>query len=167
MLKQCATCGAEKPLSEFPAQKRKDGTLHHRPHCFSCKYSKEILQGKQVDREYHKEYYYANKLDFKYKAYRHTNKSRFTTEPLTRNQAVVKMMQPCHYCGTEKSHGLDRKDSSIGYAEDNTVPCCEKCNNILCDIPYQAKVLLKEGLVNIRKGGLLETWQIPTKRRKT
>lgn len=48
----------------------------------------------------------------------------------------------CHYCGMkpyklyrpkECNHihfynGIDRKDNSIGYTEENSVPCCEFCN---------------------------------------
>jgi hypothetical protein len=51
--------------------------------------------------------------------------------------------QNCYYCGTEPTtpkrqerhngkfpyNGLDRLDSSIGYEEDNIVPCCRTCNN--------------------------------------
>jgi hypothetical protein len=59
--------------------------------------------------------------------------------------------QDCHYCGTEPrlvdwnrfsavrkykpsdlqdiyANGIDRKDNSIGYTSENTVPCCPDCN---------------------------------------
>ena len=39
----------------------------------------------------------------------------------------------CHYCGgalPETGHGLDRKDSSLGYSPENCVPCCKACNEI-------------------------------------
>lgn len=49
---------------------------------------------------------------------------------------------PCNYCGAIGScirksprfcgefhyNGLDRLDSSLGYSEENTVPCCKACN---------------------------------------
>ena len=44
--------------------------------------------------------------------------------------------QPCKYCGgklEEAGVGLDRVDSSKGYAPDNVVPCCNKCNEIKND----------------------------------
>ena len=34
----------------------------------------------------------------------------------------------CHYCGSEKSNGIDRIDSSLGYLPDNVLPCCKICN---------------------------------------
>ena len=39
--------------------------------------------------------------------------------------------RPCTYCGHEigeTGSGLDRKDSSIGYTDSNTVACCGGCN---------------------------------------
>jgi hypothetical protein len=166
--KQCATCEKTKALSDFPAQFRRSGSLYYRPHCYSCKYGKEVLSGRVTDKQYLKEYYNSNKLAFKYKAYRHNDLTRFDSpcETISRDKAVELMMQPCIYCGVEKSHGLDRKDSSKGHSEDNVVPCCEKCNFILGDLPNDAKVLLKTGLTNIRKKGYFETWTIPTKRKR-
>ena len=35
---------------------------------------------------------------------------------------------PCNYCGIEQSDGIDRRDNSIGYTIENSVPCCEQCN---------------------------------------
>jgi hypothetical protein len=115
-----------------------------------------------------KDYYYSHKLDAKYKAYRHHDSVRIgVSEPtIERDKAVSLMMQPCFYCEVPSSHGLDRKDSSRGHSEDNVVPCCEKCNNILGDLSFDAKLLLKDGLKKIRNAGLFDTWEIPTKRRK-
>jgi hypothetical protein len=39
--------------------------------------------------------------------------------------------QPCHYCGGElpkAGSGMDRKDNSLEYTFENTVPCCYQCN---------------------------------------
>jgi hypothetical protein len=48
--------------------------------------------------------------------------------------------QNCHYCGDAPSqrhrangniyvyNGIDRKDSSLGYTPENSVPCCKTCN---------------------------------------
>jgi len=165
-VKQCVTCNQDKPLFDFPAQKRRSGSLYYRPHCYSCKYDKEVLTGRVQDKDYHREYYYSHKLDIKYKAYRHNDKARHKSAALiSRDDAVSLMMQSCHYCHKEQSHGLDRKDSSLGYTLDNVVPCCEKCNNILSDIPYEAKVELIDGLTSINEKGLLDKWTIATKRK--
>jgi hypothetical protein len=164
--KQCLTCSKEKSLSDFPAQKKRSGLLYYRPHCYSCKYDKEIIAGRIPDKNYHREYYYSNMLDIKYKAYRHRDNSKYKSDSvLSRDDAVMIMMKPCHYCQKEKSNGIDRKDSNLGYTKENAVPCCEKCNNLLSDIPYIAKAELISGLTSINEKGLLDKWTIPTKRK--
>lgn len=43
------------------------------------------------------------------------------------------LKEPCKYCDgpiSETGFGLDRKDSSRGYTEDNVVACCTTCNRI-------------------------------------
>lgn len=61
---------------------------------------------------------------------------------LTKSQFKALICKPCVYCGqlptTVESHGgyhgkfvyngLDRVDNSVGYSEDNVVPCCRTCN---------------------------------------
>ena len=36
--------------------------------------------------------------------------------------------QDCYYCGQPNADGIDRLDSSVGYTEENCVPCCGVCN---------------------------------------
>lgn len=55
-------------------------------------------------------------------------------------------------------------DSNLGHTRQNSVACCERCNFLLSDIPYSAKLLLKPGLQNIYSLHLLKAWVIPTKR---
>jgi len=118
-----------------------------------------------TDKEYLKSYYLKNKLDYKYKAYRHRDLAEFQgCVTIEKYEAIALMKEPCHYCGSLDSCGLDRRDNTKGHSKDNVVPCCEKCNNILGDLPAEAKDLLKEGLTEIAKQGLLNTWTIPTKR---
>jgi hypothetical protein len=85
---------------------------------------------------------------------------------LSLTEARVLMNHPCHYCGVYPSGGLDRMDCTKGHELGNVLPCCEKCNNILGDLPQHAKELLVSGLTEIRTLGLLDEWVIPTKRRK-
>lgn len=37
-----------------------------------------------------------------------------------------------------KYNGIDRRDSSIGYTKENTVPCCKNCNRAKNDMTYDA-----------------------------
>jgi hypothetical protein len=57
---------------------------------------------------------------------------------------------PCHYCdgsatnrrrapngnGDFVSNGVDRKDSLLGYVNENVVPCCKVCQRAKMDMPY-------------------------------
>jgi hypothetical protein len=61
--------------------------------------------------------------------------------------------QNCHYCNQEPQefesdssqnktsvpflrNGIDRKDNTLGYEEDNVLPCCRICNRMKMDLPY-------------------------------
>lgn len=84
---------------------------------------------------------------------------------LTISTVVSLMYQNCFYCGAKPSNrmrmlnrkryhnftlvysGLDRKDNSRGYTEDNVVPCCLRCNRIKSDIfSFEEMVALAEFL---------------------
>jgi hypothetical protein len=51
---------------------------------------------------------------------------------------------PCHYCGgqlAEASAGIDRKDNSKGYTEENSAACCEACNKAKNSFFTEAEML--------------------------
>lgn len=163
--KECLGCGESKPLSEFPSSTRRSGSVYYRPFCEACKYKKEVENGRTPNKEYHKSYYVDKKLYLKYKSYKHRDKQVFKDcVTVSKEEALNLMSQPCYYCRAPASAGLDRRDNNKGHSIDNVVPCCEKCNNILGDIPAEAKDILMAGLVLIQHKGLLDSWVIPTKR---
>ena len=63
---------------------------------------------------------------------------------LTNAQFAALVASNCHYCGGPPSNvtssrkqymgssftynGIDRKNNSLGYVEENVVPCCKMCN---------------------------------------
>lgn len=50
---------------------------------------------------------------------------------LTADEYYTLHSDPCFYCGDslpETGHGIDRKDSSVGYTRSNCRPCCTICN---------------------------------------
>ena len=60
----------------------------------------------------------------------------------------------CHYCGAAlppTGHGVDRKDSSLGYLLENIVLACDACNRIKGDIFGYDQML--------EIGGLLKRWR--------
>lgn len=77
--------------------------------------------------------------------------TKFPGEVMSFESFKSKVMMPCDYCGIKYSkelkdrrnetikdglfsdtviqcNGIDRIDSSVGYTEENTVPCCKYCN---------------------------------------
>ena len=151
----CRICNEDKPLKSFHKG---------RTQCYSCAYKKQ--GGSKYNSEYHKQYYNVYHLVAKHKAYAHRDKQNNWLDTLSQDEAMSLMNQPCYYCEKEHSLGLDRINNSLGHSLQNVRPCCEKCNNILGDIPNDAKQLLKTGLKEIQQQGLLTKWIIPTKRRK-
>lgn len=51
---------------------------------------------------------------------------------LTLPREFAMMVSKCTYCGRaatpDKPNGIDRRDNSRGYTEDNCTPCCHECN---------------------------------------
>ena len=77
---------------------------------------------------------------------------------LSREDYVVLARQKtCHYCSCNMAtlckagHGLDRKDSSLGYSIGNVVRCCGRCNYMKRRMSYEHFVLLSPALRQIRK----------------
>lgn len=85
-----------------------------------------------------------------------------------------KCHEPCHYCGRKNQNnlsvksrgrvggyvvknfrynGLDRVDNSLGYTEENTVPCCAICNRAKNSMSYDEFVEWIDGLIKFRTQG--------------
>jgi hypothetical protein len=87
----------------------------------------------------------------KYNAYRSNAKKLGRCFELSIQQMEELITQSCHYCGDPPSqktciyrsrdpentlthHGIDRKDSTLGYIYNNCVPCCKYCNRMKWDM---------------------------------
>jgi thymidine kinase len=78
----------------------------------------------------------------------------------------------CHYCGAKPTNtyrlstgcgeftynGLDRKDSSKGYMEENVVSCCKTCQKCKSSMPYD------EFLAFLRRAGEFQLNTAPLSR---
>jgi hypothetical protein len=90
---------------------------------------------------------YLNRL---YRGYKYSAYNRSLEFKLTKDDVFEMFSQNCIYCnsapsypnkvklnryynGIEKTNGIDRIDSSIGYTKDNCVPCCSMCNQLKFD----------------------------------
>lgn len=95
----------------------------------------------------------------------HKSLGRRTGRGFLEKEFWLKVVQsPCHYCGqtevrnsaksrSRESHrrvgseefskwdvqmvGIDRKDASRGYLQENVVPCCQRCNRMKLDSSYE------------------------------
>jgi hypothetical protein len=80
-----------------------------------------------------------------YLAYKNSAKQRKIDFTLTREDFINIIENNCYYCNDEPKesltskrrnftkekylhNGIDRKDNSVGYTIDNTLPCCSMCN---------------------------------------
>lgn len=175
MEKICKKCGEKKDISQFCpyTEERKKGLT--RNICRKCKSKAQINNIKNnperlaKTKEYMKVYYKKYSEIAKVKSYRFQDKKRkmpsITLEEF-RNQ--IKENPYCFYCENTNISllGLDRLDNNKGHSLENVVSCCEKCNNILSDLPYEAKMCLKQGLKEIHINNYLNNWEIGTKRNK-
>lgn len=88
-------------------------------------------------------------INSRYKSYRYNSSKKNREFQLTRGQFGKLVQTACYYCGSMDSrkniraackipdfrraeyvNGIDRIDSTRGYTEDNTVPCCKMCNKM-------------------------------------
>ncbi len=81
-----------------------------------------------------------------YNHYKQASKKRKINFQLSKEQVFKIILEECFYCGEKRGNtfrirgtirfperifsynGIDRKDNSKGYTEDNSVPCCPNCN---------------------------------------
>lgn len=53
---------------------------------------------------------------------------------------------------------LDRIDNDKGHTQDNVVPACIRCNYVRKNMPYEAWIVVAEGMRKAREAGLFEGW---------
>ena len=126
----CTTCGEEKLLGCFHKSVR--GTYGHQSSCKVClkETAATRYRGTPEGREKYREYVrkYRRTPLGALRAYSAGAKKRGLEFELTLESIEVLLGQPCHYCGSVTSQGLDRVDNTVGYTLSNTVPCCKTCN---------------------------------------
>ena len=111
--KSCIQCHVLKPFSEFKSENHKQ--------CIKC-------AGKQRKRKY-------QNIETKLKDYIRSARSRNLEWSLSDVVALALFQMPCYYCNSRESlNGIDRLDNTQGYAVENCVPCCTRCNFGKCDL---------------------------------
>lgn len=81
---------------------------------------------------------YRKRPDGLVKKYKMQAKMRDLCWELDDKCAEALVVQNCNYCNflPNPVNGIDRKDNSLGYTKDNSVPCCHKCNRAKMDMKY-------------------------------
>jgi hypothetical protein len=60
--------------------------------------------------------------------YRYQAKKRGYEFTLTRTEFLNIISMPCYWCGSHGKIGVDRKNNTLGYTLENSVPSCKRCN---------------------------------------
>lgn len=158
MKKKCTKCAEEKDVDEFGKNKKGKGGLQPWCKSCINKRAKEYHKrdyAKERKKKYFKEYSsnpfynkrrsewaknYYSKHPEKQKArcstlyaiqryYRYNAKKKGLEYSISTEKFISFKGKPCHYCGEVLDRPrIDRVDSNIGYTEENTVPCCSRCN---------------------------------------
>ena len=140
----CKTC-----LSEQNArykEKHRKWREEHREELRAKDRSPEKKAKRRQYREAHKEEekarikYYDTTVRGRYGIYKQNAKQRSISFDLTLEDFDKITQKPCIYCGEFngecngiKYSGIDRIDSSQGYTQLNSIPCCEMCNKMKLD----------------------------------
>lgn len=71
---------------------------------------------------------YKSSPDGKFVIYKTNARAKGREFLLSKEEFIEIICKPCSYCGIEKSNGIDRVNSKVGYTLSNSVPCCWRCN---------------------------------------
>lgn len=121
----CVDCGAT--YDTFKTSQNYDSNR-----CIKCNKAQNIQESKRERVCNYKNEKFRNKVPY-YKAYINSAIKRNYEFLLNFEEFSELVIKPCYYCQYYKeseTNGIDRVDNSKGYTKENTVPCCEKCNNM-------------------------------------
>lgn len=169
--KVCAACKEEKPADQFKT-KVQNGKRYLRFECKRCQgkrdgaspygkaYSasrKETVAGKarasRLDPEQRPVWILRDARTLDRKFGRRFNLTVEVVRDLIANG--------CLYCGaSECMMTLDRIDNQLGHAIGNVNPSCFRCNYLRRDMPYEAWMVVVEGVREAQSRGLFGNWMI-------
>ena len=166
--KICKRCLQEKPTSEFGTRKV-SGREYLRVYCQKCNWDKVA---DKRDPEKRKALFARRAI--RVKAERNTvagrpkhilwdakksDNKRKRQNDLTLDFVQDMLSKPCSYCGGKNlKMGLDRKDNMLGHIKTNVVPCCDRCNYIRRDMPYEAWLVVAIAIRKAFEQNLFGDW---------
>jgi hypothetical protein len=156
--KVCKRCRKPKPIGSFWRRSGANGKTYFRPTCGTC-YGKVVAPGNQ---ERLKKY----RQDGRMLAYFVKNNAKSADKKKGRENDLdlefVKTMLvlPCHYCGRHTQFmTLDRIDNSVGHIRTNVVTSCRRCNQTRNSMPFEAWLVVAEGMKRAAELGLFGAWE--------
>lgn len=107
-------CGAERICS--PADLRRYNA------CKACVDYESQAEKKRIDPV-------LKEVNYKIRYYKKHASERDLVWNLSHSNANALFLSSCAYCGKTPSWGIDRVDNTLGYTQENSVPCCAFCNH--------------------------------------
>lgn len=158
----CKYCKIDQPTTHWGSKKR----------CkrFYADYEKQRRHARKtsmtiVEWRLHQKQEYQKRAPYhRYRALKQGDKDRGLEFDLSFKQYQILCAALCNWCNISQCNGVDRLDSDRGHALNNVVPCCEQCNILLTDLPWECKSLLASGLKHMRDSGVYDRWTVPYKR---
>lgn len=166
--KVCRPCGTRKPLSELVPVNR-NGKTYYRGLCLRCR------------AEMHKKYRLTDRARagnarraarLREKRASGETPERWIVEDSKKSDRKAgrqhdldvefvrqEIAKGCRYCGEDRLRmTMDRIDNARGHTKDNVVPACVRCNDTRKNMPYEAWLVVADGMRKARIAGLFGSW---------
>jgi hypothetical protein len=168
--KICSFCGVPKTLSEMDTTV-KNGVTYYRSRCKSCLKERRSVWRAEHPEEYRKQRKAREARDsqdrrdnrdtakFILRDSKGSDRKRGLNNNLTLQDVSDFLSRGCFYCGaTDLRMTLDRVDNQQGHLIGNVVPACIRCNYTRRDMPYEAWLVVAQGMKNAREQNLFGSW---------
>lgn len=173
--KKCTKCLREIPRADFP-ERIVNGRRYPRTYCRPC-FNKSTNDQITPARRATRQRVYEKRLERQREGLaardpviiaktmlndsRGNDRKKGRDNDLTREFIIENIQKPCTYCGIDHSQArmtLDRVDNTLGHLQSNVVPACTRCNMFRGSMPYEAFLLMRDGLRQAVQSGLLDDW---------
>jgi hypothetical protein len=164
----CRKCQSEKPETEFYLNNT-NGRCYRKRTCSKCDNKERKWRTTNIDRDaLRRRDRLKSKRQRRDPAFiakhivndsRKSDRRKNRVNDLDREWVNKFIANGCRYCGETKLRmTLDRIDNSKGHAKTNVNPACIRCNYMRRDMPYEAWLLLVDGVRAARNAGVFGSW---------
>ena len=181
-IRSCIKCFVDKPIDDF--YRKRKGEETRETICKSCVLVKTKERHNRLygsDSEYRRSYLDAvnertrlarqspqSRAGFVIQDSRKSDRKQGREFDLDKDFVSSLISKPCHYCGdTSCLMTLDRIDNNIGHVRTNVVQACSRCNDTRGRMPYDAWLVVSEGMKKALELGLFGTWAGDFAKRRT